>query len=148
MTFHPSPGSIRHEAIYLAIGCVTVIPAFGWWKGISWPLTALFAVVSFVGVLTADVYKIVIRGRDSVVIEEDGIRVANRRKGWTLAWTDISRVYKFEQQLYFETHPPHRRFKLVLEGHESHRKQMLEAIAERARSMNLAWFDKLANLLG
>src|SRR5215216_6767506 len=102
------------------------------------PLTALIAVASFVGVLVADVYKLVIRGLDSVVIGEDGIRVENRRKAWTLAWTDISRVYKFEQQLYFETHPPHRRFKMVLEGHEMHRKQMLEAITERARSLNLA----------
>jgi len=146
--FEPEPGSLRGEALALAVGCVFVVPAVCWWRGLSWWVTAAISAASFVGVLASDVYKLRIRGRDRVELGEDAITVTNRRGSWSLPWTGVFRVYTFKEVLAFETPAPHRRFYLSLEGHEAHRRALVAAIGARAKAKDMKWFDTVVGLLG
>jgi hypothetical protein len=146
--FEPEPGSFRFETICAAIACAVAIPIVGWWKDFDWALLVPITIGVFCLMTAADFYKLHIRGRDVVRITDDELRVQNRRKTWSVRWTDVAQVYFFKQQIAFESPPPHRRWYLSLEGHEEHEPQLLRAIAERARAKNLAWFDTLASFLG
>ena len=98
--------------------------------------------------LASDFYKLRIRGRDHVLIGPEELRVQNRRKTWSVRWTDVERVYLFKAQIAFESPAPHRRWYLSLDGHDHHQKDLVRAIVERARAKNLTWFDTLVSLLG
>lgn len=88
-----------------------------------------------------------VRGLDEVTVHGDRIEVANRRKRWSLRWGEIGRVYRFKEQLIFETPRPEcRRSTLLLDGHEAHARELVEAIVQRARAQNLGWLDTLSDL--
>lgn len=145
--FDPQPASLRGELWYSALGVLIAGPVLLWWKDVSWVWGVLILTATSVGMVGADFWRCRVRGRDAVELGEEGVRVENRRKRWSMTWQDIARVYRFKELLAFET-VTNRREYLQLEGHEAHQRELLAAIAEHARTRNLRWFDTVAALLG
>lgn len=145
--FAPARPRLRREAVFTALGVTVATPVMLLWNGIGpgWALPiAAFAIAMTIG---RDVFRARVRGRDFVYVAAEGIRVTNRRRVWLLPWRDVARVYRFQETFIFETHD-HRRETLDLEGHEANVHRMVAAIGERARAMDLRWFDTMAGLLG
>lgn len=147
LVFAPERGKLRSEALYSVIGIAIVGPILLWWKHVPWVWWAPCLGIGLAVALARDLYALQIRGRDFVYVAAEGIRVTNKRKVWLMRWQDIQTVHRFKEQLVFETVPPHRRETLSLEGHARER-ELLEAIAARARMMNLGWVQSVADLLG
>lgn len=146
--FAPERGKLGTEAILSVIGIATLGPLFMWWKDVPWVWWGPCLAFALGLALAKDVYALKFRGRDFVAIAPEGIRVTNRRKVWLFRWTEIEKVYRFKEQLVFETAAPHRRETLSLEGHDKHERALLEAIGAKAQSMNLRWVQTVADLLG
>lgn len=148
LVFTPERAKLRAEVIYSVIGIALLGPAMLWWKGVPWVWWPPCLGVAFAVACAQDIYALKIRGRDAVHVATEEIRVTNKRKTWRMGWQDIHRVYRFKEQLVFETAAPHRREILSLQGHDAHQRALFDAIAERARMLNLGWVESLAGLLG
>jgi hypothetical protein len=148
LVFQPDPSRFRRElAIGVAVYAVAC-PLVCWWKAPALPLVRgacafLAGLVLLVGV---PLYRVTVRGFDTIGVGEEGIVVLRRKNGFRLAWPEIARVYRFREQLVFETVAPMRRHAVHLQGHEHHEDALFDAMKGHARTLNLAWLESLTGL--
>jgi hypothetical protein len=146
--FAPEPMKLRKELLYSVIGIGTVGPLFCWWRNVPARGWVTVLVVGLVIAVGRELW-MRFRGRDFVYIVPEGIRVTNRRKAWLLRWTEIQTVHRFNEQVVFETVPPHRRETLSLDGHDHHKKELEQAIVAQARNvLDMKWVETLGDIFG
>jgi len=145
--FAPDLRKARREAIIAAVASFFVAPVYFWWRGFhdvfAGVLITLFA---FVVLSARSVWMLYVRGLDTLVIDDDGVQLHRRRASASFRFTELHRVYRFGETLVFESHAPHRRYVFLLDGHESHATELIATLAERARTMDLRWFDAMTEL--
>jgi hypothetical protein len=142
--FVPNTRKAKREAIIAAATSFVAAPLYFWWKGF-FSVGAAIAITLFAfAVLSARAfYMLSIRGLDTMTLDDAGVHLSRRRASDTFAWTEIHKVYRFGELLVFESVAPHRRYNFSLEGHEDHLKEIVAALGERARTMDLRWLDEL-----
>ncbi len=147
MRFEPDLRNARREAILAAAASFLVAPVYFWWKGVRDIVAGVLITLFAFAVLTARaLWTLFGRGLDTVVLNDEGVHLARRRTAMSFPWQDIHRVYRFGDTLVFESQAPHRRYVFLLEGHEQHTRELVAALAERARTMDLRWVDALGEL--
>jgi hypothetical protein len=150
LVFQPDISKFRRS---LAIGAAVYLvacPVVYWWKAPQLPfMWAACALVAGLALLVGlPLYRVAVRGFDTIGVGAEGIVVFRRKDAFRLDWPAIARVYRFRDQLVFETAAPVRRHTVHLQGHEQHEGALFEAIKERARTLDLAWAEGLAGLGG
>jgi hypothetical protein len=150
LVFQPDPSKFRRELAIAVAVYLVACPAVYWWKApqlpVVWAVCALVAgLVLLVGL---PLYRVAVRGFDTIGVGAEGIVVFRRKDAFRLDWPAISRAYRFREQLVFETVAPVRRHTVHLHGHEHHERALFDAIAEHARTLDLAWAQGLAGLGG
>jgi hypothetical protein len=151
MVFQPDPSKFRRD---LAIGAAIYLvacPVVYWWKAPALPAVwAACALVAGLALLVGlPLYRVAVRGFDTIGVGPEGIVVFRRKDAFRLDWPAISRVYRFREQLIFETVAPVRRHTVHLQSHEHHEGALFDAIKEhtgrstwrgrRASQDSVAW---------
>ncbi len=88
------------------------------------------------------------RHRGTITLGPAGITVVTRVGTFERPWQQIHRVYRFKDQLVFETVAPHRRHTLALDGHEKHKRALYDGLTQWGRTFDLRWAEQLAGALG
>jgi hypothetical protein len=148
LVFQPDPSKFRRD---LGIGTVAyVVACLGlcWWKGLPMLWAGCACVAGLALVVGIPLLQVKLRGFDTIGVGEEGIVVSRRKDGFRLVWTAIGRVYRFRDQLVFETTAPVERHTVNLRGHEHHEDALFDAMKEHARTLDLAWLQSLAALRG
>lgn len=147
MRFEPNLKRARREAILAAAASFVVAPVYFYWKGFRDVLAGvLLTAFAFVVLTARALWTLFGRGLDTVVLNDEGVHLARRRTAMSFPWRDIHRVYRFGDTLVFESRAPHRRYVFLLEGHEHHTRELVEALSASARTMDLRWVDALGEL--
>lgn len=147
MTFAPNSQKARREAILVAAASLLVAPVYFWWKGFDNTIVGIALTLGAFAILSARAaWLLFVRGLDTLTLDDDGVHLSRRNTRATFGWNEIHRVYRFGETLVFESQPPHRRYTFLFEGHDDHAKQIVEALAASARTMDLRWVDGLAEL--
>jgi hypothetical protein len=130
-------------ALLLAVA----VPVVVWWRDLdaSIPLQAGMIAVG----LLAWVLKVWFgrRHRGTLVVDDDGVTLHTAAGTNRVAWGEIHRLHRFGDRLVFETTPPHRRYTLLLEGHEDHLPAIAATLRSRAPITDLRWMNGLEKLL-
>jgi hypothetical protein len=116
-----------------------------WWKQVSW--LASIPIVAVAAGLALVRWHYTRRHRGTLTLRPDGVCLATRVGVFDVPWQQIHRVYRFRDQVVFETVAPHRRHTLTLEGHERHRQAMLDGLAFFGRTLDLRWAETIAGKL-
>jgi len=130
-------------ALLLAIA----VPVVVWWRdlGASIPLQlGMIAVALLAWALKVWFSR---RHRGTLVVDDDGVTLDTAAGTKRVAWGEIHRLHRFGDRLVFETTPPHRRYTLLLEGHQDHLPAMARALRDRAPTAELRWMNVLEKLL-
>ena len=150
VVFQPDPSKFRRE---LALGAVVygvACPVVYAWKAPALPL--VWGVAAFVLGLALliglPLFRVASRGFDTIGVGDDGLVVFRAKGAFRLGWREIRRVYRFREQLIFETVPPVRRETVHLLGHEHHEEAVFDAVAEHAKTLELEWLRSLTSLRG
>jgi len=142
--FEPDPSAARREAILTVLAALLVAPLYFWWRGFSDILAGVLVTLFAVAVLAGRaLWLLSIRGLDTIAIDEDGVQLSCKRRTASFRWVELHRVYRFGENLVFESTPPHRRYNFMLAGHEAHEKKLIAALTESARTMDLRWLSEL-----
>ncbi len=148
LVFQPNPSKFRRELAIGATVYAVACPAVYWWKAPALPI--VWAACAFVGGLVflmgVPFFRVAVRGFDVIGIGDEGIVVFRSKGAFRLAWPEIARVYRFREQLIFETVAPVRRHVVHLQGHEHQEDAVFNAMKGYARTLNLAWLESLAGL--
>jgi len=146
--FEPSPS--LGIWVELALGAFFVgvaVPVVVWWRDLDAPVGLQAAMIT-VGVLAwATKVRFGRRHRGTLVVDDEALTLETAAGRNTVRWEDIHRVHRFGDQLVVETTPPHRRYTLLLDGHEGHQAAILKALRERARTLDLRWMGRIDKLL-
>jgi hypothetical protein len=135
--FAPAPVKLGAHLLYTVIGLGIVGPLFCWWKKAPPKIWIPVVLVAIVVVVLRELWTARFRGRDLVHLAPEGIRVTNRRGAWLLGWNQIRGVHRYNEQLVFETAPPHARRTLSLDGHDDHDDALVHAISSRVPMTDL-----------
>lgn len=133
-----------------ALGVVVLgvaVPIVVWWQGLdaSIPLqVGMFSVGLLAWALKLWFGR---RHRGTLTVDDGGLGVDTNAGTNRVAWTDIHRLHRFGDRLVIETTPPHRRYTLLLDGHEDHLSAIVDTIRARAPATDLRWLDTLSKLL-
>jgi hypothetical protein len=87
------------------------------------------------------------RHRGTLTLGPEGVGVTTRVGVFDVPWQQIHRVYRFKEQLVFETVAPHRRHTLTLTGHERHQSALLQQLALWGHTLDLRWVERLGRAL-
>jgi hypothetical protein len=117
-----------------------------WWQQVPLGLSILLLAVAAGLVLLRWHYER--RHRGTLTLAPDGVTVATRAGVFERPWQQIHRVYRFKDQLVFETVVPHERHTLALDGHEQHKRALLDALAQCGRTFDLRWAEHISGALG
>jgi hypothetical protein len=144
--FEPAPASSPWIDPGLVLVLVVVIGSgVLWWQRVPWSASIPILAVAAGLVLVRWHYGR--RHRGTITLGPDGVTVATRAGVFERPWQQIHRVYRFKDQLVFETVAPHRRHTLALDGHEHHRRALLDGLAQWGRTLDLRWAEHLAGAL-
>jgi hypothetical protein len=148
LVFQPDPTKFRRDLATGAVVYAVACPVVYWWKAPALPIVwASCAFVAGLALLVGlPLYRAAVRGFDTIGVGEEGIVVLRRTDPFRLDWPVIARVYRFRDQLVFETVAPVRRYTVHLQGHEHHESALFDAMKEHARTLDLAWVQSLAGL--
>ena len=147
LVFAPERMKLRAELLYSVLGIAIVGPLFCWWKDVpakGWVPALGVALAIAIG---RDLWARY-RGRDYVYLAPEGIRVTNARKVWLLRWNEIQTMHRFNEQIVFETYPPHRRETLSLDGHDHHKEQLEHLITARGNVVDMRALETAGDILG
>jgi hypothetical protein len=145
--FEPAPASSPWIDPGLVLVLVVVIGGgVVWWQQVPWGPSILLVAVAAGLVLIRWHYER--RHRGTITLAPEGVTVATRVGVFERPWQQIHRVYRFKDQLVFETVAPHRRHTLALDGHEHHRRALLDGLAHWGRTLDLRWAENISEALG
>lgn len=145
--FEPAPASSPWIDPGLVMALVTVVGVgVCWWQQVPWGPSILLLAIAVALVLVRWHYER--RHRGTITLAPGGVTVATRAGVFERPWQQIHRVYRFKDQLVFETAAPHRRHTLALDGHGQHKRALLEGLAQWGRTLDLRWAEQLSGALG
>lgn len=142
--FEPSYRRARRDAALAAGASFLVAPVLFWWRGFSDLVAgALITLFTFAVLAGRGLYLLRFRGLDTLLIDEFGVRLSCKRTSAEFRWEDLHRVYRFGENLVFESNAPRRRYNFMLAGHEHQQNELVAALVSRARTMDLRWVSEL-----
>jgi hypothetical protein len=144
--FEPAPAPSPWVEPGLVVVVVVVVGAIVvWWQRV--PVLLSIALVAVAAGLVLVRWHYGRRHRGTLTLGADGVAVATSVGLFEVPWHGIHRVYRFKDQLVFETVAPHRRHTLALEGHDRHKRAMLDGLALWGRTLDLSWAERVAGAL-
>lgn len=147
MRFDPAqPSSSWIDPGLVLVLVVLVGSGVLWWKQVPWGASILLVAIAAGLVLLRWHYER--RHRGTITIAPTGVTVTTRAGVFEQPWQQIHRVYRFKDQLVFETVAPHRRHTLALDGHAQHRRALLDGLADWGRTWDLRWAEEIAGTFG
>ena len=147
--FDPTAASgVWVQLVLGALLLVIAVPLVVWWRDLDVSVALQAAMVAVA--LLAWFLKVWFgtRHRGALIVHDHGLTLKTTAGTHRVAWADIHRVHRFGDRLVFETTPPHRRYTLLLDGHEHHLVAMVKTLRARAPATDLRWVDTLGSLLG
>jgi hypothetical protein len=126
--------------LVVAVGTIVV-----WWQQV--PMLPSIALVVIAAGLVLVRWRYERRHRGTLTLGLEGVAVATSVGLFEVPWHQIHRVYRFKDQLVFETVAPHRRHTLALEGHDRHKRAMLDALSLWGRTLDLGWAERVGGAL-
>jgi hypothetical protein len=86
------------------------------------------------------------RYRGELMICADGMGIATRSRFAELPWAQVTRIYVLGSDLHVET-VRRQRYQLSFEGHDDHKKELVQQLRDTGRTLNLGWAESLVDAI-
>ncbi|APR86824.1 hypothetical protein A7982_12173 [Minicystis rosea] len=148
--FHPEPTQLRRALALNVVIYLVAAPILCWWKGAHLPRAWLIAALALglVAIVAPPLVRLLTGRLDLIGVGPEGLLVSRPKGGFVLPWTEVARIYRFNEHLIVETVAPVRRETIRLDGHGHHEDAIFEAMKEHAKTVNLTLLQSLSQLGG